>query len=133
MRTVFADTFYYIALLSQADETNARAVEFTKEFEGRMLTTAWVLTELADGMADPETRQQFIEFLESLRSDPQVTIIPPDEILFERGIKLYEARSDKEWSLTDCVSFIVMQQQAITEALTGDHHFEQAGFVALLK
>jgi hypothetical protein len=51
----------------------------------------------------------------------------------DRGLALYAARPDKEWSLTDCVSFLVMQDHGVTEALTADHHFEQAGFVALLK
>jgi predicted nucleic acid-binding protein len=53
--------------------------------------------------------------------------------LYEEGMKLYASRPDKEWSLTDCISFIIMQREKITGALTGDHHFEQAGFVALLK
>jgi hypothetical protein len=60
-------------------------------------------------------------------------IIPAEPQLYEEGIALYRARPDKDWSLTDCISFVVMKARGITEALTGDHHFEQAGFVALLK
>ena len=52
--------------------------------------------------------------------------------LFERGLALYNARPDKEWSLTDCISFVVMADEGLTDALTGDRHFEQAGFTALL-
>lgn len=133
MSVLFADTFYYIALLSPTDNAHASAVAFTSGFDGRMVTTAWVLTELADGMAAPGNRQVFTAFLAMLRSNPEVTIIPPDAALFEAGLVLYTNRPDKEWSLTDCISFVVMQREGISDALTGDHHFEQAGFRALLQ
>jgi hypothetical protein len=71
--------------------------------------------------------------LSELRADPDVELIPPDPALFELGIDLYSRRPDKAWSLTDCISFVVMTQRQITDALTGDHHFEQAGFRALLR
>jgi uncharacterized protein len=67
-----------------------------------------------------------------LSAHRNATIVPPTQTLFEQGIAYYAARADKDWSLTDCISFIVMAEQQITEALTGDHHFEQAGFRALL-
>jgi predicted nucleic acid-binding protein len=57
----------------------------------------------------------------------------PDANLFDRGVELYDARPDKHWSLTDCISFVAMQDHGISEALTGDRHFEQAGFVALMR
>jgi len=60
-------------------------------------------------------------------------VVGLDPHLYQRGINLYAQRPDKEWSLTDCISFVVMSDRGITEALTGDHHFEQAGFRALLK
>ena len=84
-------------------------------------------------MAAPRQRPVFLTLLDSLQSDPRVTIVPPTQALFQQGIVLYEGRSDKEWSLTDCISFVVMQQMQLIEALTGDSHFEQAGFRALLK
>lgn len=59
--------------------------------------------------------------------------MPANVEIFERGVELYHSRLDKQWSLTDCISFVVMSEEGIAEALTGDHHFEQAGFVALLK
>jgi predicted nucleic acid-binding protein len=75
----------------------------------------------------------FIQLLADLQANPDITIVPCSDQLLRDGIQLYAQRPDKEWSLTDCISFVVMQQEGITEALTGDHHFEQAGFVALLK
>jgi predicted nucleic acid-binding protein len=133
MTTVFADTFYFIALLSPADEAHGRAVAFTQQFNGRLLTTAWVLTEVADGLTDAPARQKFIQFYDRLRTRDDVTIVPCGEGLFDQGAELFRRRLDKEWSLTDCISFVVMQQENVAESLTGDHHFEQAGFIALLK
>ena len=60
-------------------------------------------------------------------------IVPGDDASFHTGLTLYFSRPDKDWSLTDCISFVIMQREGITEALTGDHHFEQAGFNILLK
>jgi uncharacterized protein len=130
---VFADTFYYLALLNAADDARARAVVMTRAFAGRMVTIDWVLTELADGLSRAATRKPLAQFLRGLLDDPEMTIVPANRTLFERGFQLYCEREDKNWSLTDCVSFVVMTEQGITDALTADHHFEQAGFMALLK
>jgi predicted nucleic acid-binding protein len=91
------------------------------------------MTELADGLASTDGREVFRKLLEDLETDPRVELVLPDEERWRRGIDLYDHRPDKKWSLTDCLSFIVMSDREMTEALTGDHHFEQAGFVALLK
>ncbi|MCI0457911.1 MAG: PIN domain-containing protein [Gemmataceae bacterium] len=133
MNAVFADTFYFIALLSTSDEGHAQAVEWTRQFTGRIVTTEWVLTELADGLATSRQRTQFEATRRKLLTGVSTEVVPLDRALYEQGVALYVARPDKEWSLTDCISFVVMQQEGIYEALTGDHHFEQAGFVALLK
>lgn len=74
-----------------------------------------------------------MEILREPRADDRVSIVPMDQELFDRGVALYGERLDKEWSVTDCISFIVMREQGVTDALTGDHHFEQVGFTALLK
>ena len=134
MRSVFADTHYFLALLNVNDHWHQKAVAFTQNFAGQLVTTAWVLVELGDAMAaTPEGRAQFIATHTDLTVDRDCSIAPCDDKLLDAGIRFYAARSDKKWSLTDCISFIVMQREGITEALTGDHHFEQAGFVALLK
>jgi hypothetical protein len=134
MRTIFADTFYFIALLNASDTNHVKAVQFTAENAFRMLTTEWVLTELADGLArSPRGRTEFMATLADLQTDEDVTIVPCDSALMAEGVQLYGERPDKAWSLTDCISFVAMTKASITEALTADHHFEQAGFVALLK
>jgi predicted nucleic acid-binding protein len=98
-----------------------------------LLTTVWVLTEWADGIAATGDRQGVMPFIRALHTDPHLVIVPATDNLFGRGLDLFDSRPDKEWSLTDCISFVVMQDHGINEALTGDRHFEQAGFVALLK
>ncbi len=133
MNAVFADSFYYFAVMNSDDAAHDRAVKLSEKLGASIVTTAWVLTEVADALAAPAQRPGFLALLATLRGDPEVTIVPPHEEVFEAGIDLYSRRPDKDWSLTDCISFVVMQEQGITDALTGDHHFEQAGFTALLK
>ena len=134
MRTVFADSFYYFALVNPRDPAHAQATAFTLTYTERTLTTGWVLTELADGWAQPVAHRKFFpQLFAELRAGTDTEIVPMTDQLLQDGIDLYDQRPDKEWSLTDCISFVVMTREGITEALTGDHHFEQAGFVALLK
>jgi uncharacterized protein len=134
MRTVFGDTFLWLALVDPHDAWHQRATKYLDGYSGRIVTTDWVLMEVGDALAGTETgRIEFISLRADLFRDPDSKVIVSEPILLERAIALYQARLDKEWSLTDCTSFIVMQREGINEALTGDHHFEQAGFVALLR
>jgi uncharacterized protein len=133
MPDVFADTFYYLARLSQADLAHDRAIELSRQITGHVVTTAWVLTEVADALNAPHQRATASLLYDALQKDPRVTIVPPEQAVYEQGWELYRQRADKAWSLTDCISFVVMNERSLREALTGDHHFEQAGFVALLK
>jgi len=132
MKPVFADTVYYLALLNPRDQYATAATRFTAGFSGAFVTTAWVLTELANSLARPGDRSLFCELYHDLAADRRVTIVPPARDLFEQGIELYAQRPDKEWSLTDCISFIVMGEYRLSDALTADRHFEQAGFRILL-
>jgi uncharacterized protein len=132
MNAWFADTFYFLALLDREDEDHDRAMTVIEQLSNKLVTTAWVLTEVADGLSRHQHRAQFLALVQLLQAHPLVEIIPPSQFLFEQGIELYSSRLDKDWSLTDCISFVVMRKQGLTEALTGDRHFEQAGFTALL-
>jgi predicted nucleic acid-binding protein len=134
MNVVFADSFFFIALLNPNDPAHAKALAFTKTYRGRLLTTGWVVTELGDGCSKPARwRQAFVDLYKDIRANSNIGIEPCADAILDEGINLYSQRPDKEWTLTDCISFVVMQREGVTEALTGDHHFEQAGFVALLK
>jgi predicted nucleic acid-binding protein len=133
MNRTFADSFYFFAILNPSDRAHQRALDFATRHQEPIVTTAWVLTELADGLAVTTRWAAFSRLVARLKADPENEIVPPTEELMSHGIELYDARPDKQWSLTDCISFLVMQERQITEALTGDHHFEQAGFTALLR
>lgn len=133
MNTVFVDTSFYVAMLSPTDRFHASALEWVRSYAGRTVTTEQVLTETGNWFAACGDRGPFVALLESIRADPKATVIWSDRGIFDAAIALYAARRDKEWSLTDCFSFVVMKKDGLTEALTADHHFEQAGFKALLK
>ena len=132
MKTVFADTAYYLAFLNLHDELHERATELTAGFDGHLLTTTWVLAEVADALSRPAFRSTVVDFIRAIRTDPQVAIVPASQELFDRGFDLFARRPDKEWSLTDCISCVVMQEHGLTDALTSDHHFRQMGFHTLL-
>ena len=84
-------------------------------------------------MARPPLRNLFVDLANTLESDPCTEILSASPEIFKEGVELFGARPDKEWSLTDCVSFVVMKRYNIVGALTTDHHFEQAGFERLLR
>ena len=133
MKMVFADTSFYVAALSPRDANHARAEAVGRSIRGRVVTTEYVLLEVATFFCEAPNRAVFLNLLQALQNDSEVTVLPTSADLWQRGVALFAARSDKDWSLTDCISFVVMQERNIIDALTADHHFEQAGFVALLK
>ena len=131
MNDIFADAFYYIALLNPKDRAHARASQIAGTLTQPVITTIWVLVEVADALNSPNRRRSTHQFLERLTTQPSTTIITADQEWYAKGMDLYGARPDKDWSLTDCISFAAMAEFGLTDALTGDHHFEQAGFRAL--
>jgi predicted nucleic acid-binding protein len=130
---VFADTFHFLALLNSSDPAHVRAIEASCVPGREFVTTEFVLLELADALAYPRDRVEFFVVRDAITNDPSFHIVPASTELLARGIQFYRERPDKEWSLTDCISFVVMAEKELSEALTGDRHFEQAGFKPLLK
>src|SRR5437867_5390165 len=104
MSAVFADTFYFIGLTSRTDHAHERCVEFSRRHRGTIVTTSWVLVELADALASPPLRAGAISLLRHVRINSQFQIIPLSEPLMARGFEFYARRPDKDWSLTDCIS-----------------------------
>jgi len=132
MNRVFADAYFYIALLNTNDPAHARATEYGGRGDLSFATTEFVLLEVADALCAPRYRQLAARLPVRLRASSATHIVPVGKELLERGRTLYAARPDKEWSLTDCVSFVVMGDAGISDALTADRHFQQAGFRALM-
>lgn len=129
----FGDTSYFLALLIPDDENHAVAREWASASGRPIVTTEYVLWEIANFLSPHQTRQLFGAFLNLVRTAPGMKVIPAFPGLFEAGLRLYVSRTDKDWSPTDCISFLVMGEHHISEALTADHHFTQAGFVAMLR
>lgn len=136
MIEIFLDTSYAIALSATTDRYHklAEMLAMKIEAEGtRLVTTRAVVLEIGNALAKLRYRSASVTLLKALEEDPGIEIIPLSEELYEKGWQLYMERVDKEWGLTDCISFITMQEYGLTEALTTDRHFEQAGFKVLLR
>jgi predicted nucleic acid-binding protein len=133
MRRVFLDTSYLLALLLRKDERHEAALKCQQQFEGELITTEYVLVEFHDALSQAALRPLAISAIDRLLSDPNVAVIRSSESLFDRGRQLFRSRPDKDWSLTDCISFVTMQDQGLRDAMTYDHHFDQAGFHPLMK
>jgi predicted nucleic acid-binding protein len=135
MTELFLDASFAIALSAPSDQHHARAVELAGLIESqsdRLITTHAVLLEIGNALARQRYRGQAIELLRAIHADPSVEVVPLSELLYNRAFELYQRRRDKDWGLTDCVSFELMTERGLQDALTADDHFRQAGFRALL-
>lgn len=132
----FLDTAFAIALSSSGDDLHRVALALADELERsptRIVTTRAVLMEIGNALSKQRYRPAAVELLLSLENDPKVEIVPVSGDLYAQAFKLFSERTDKEWGLVDCVSFVVMRERGITDALTSDDHFRQAGFNALMR
>ncbi len=132
MKPVFADTVFFLALINRRDQYHQSAVDHYASLSESLLTTAWILVELANAISASPLRRQFEHVLEALNEQSDAKVVEPSTELYNEGCRLYLSRPDKEWSLTDCISFIVMEREGLVDVLTADRHFEQAGFRILL-
>ncbi len=132
MNVYLADTSFYIAAANPRDALHIATLQLARQLVGTIITTDFVLLEVGNWLSRSGDRSVFMRLMEQLEVDTDTQIIPATHNLFDLGFELYTRRPDKDWSLTDCISFVVMRQHNLTEALTADHHFEQAGFTALM-
>lgn len=136
MIEVFLDTSFAIALSSTMDQNHIRTVRLADQIEANkthLVTTQAILLEIGNALSKQRYRVSAIQLLESLNADPNVEVVGLTNELYMAAFNLFKRREDKEWGLVDCVSFIVMQNREMTDALTADDHFHQAGFRALLR
>ncbi len=128
----FADTSFFVAYLTPRELVHDLALHYMLDTAEPIITTQWVLAELANFLAS-KNRVVLSDLLLDIAGSFRFTIVPADNKSFNKALKLYNRRRDKQWSFTDCASFQWMDQHNIREALTTDHHFEQAGFTILLR
>jgi uncharacterized protein len=129
MTSIFADTSFYLAVINPRDEYHAEAVGMLGRITTVMVTTEWVLAELLNTCArDQRNRQRAVALVNHLRFSNAVEVVPVTSPQFEAGFELYLNRMDKQWGVVDCISFQLMWERSIGQALTFDEHFEQAGF-----
>lgn len=136
MTHVFADTGYWMALLNPRDALHRRAKELASTLKGvKIITSDWVLIEVLNGFAGsgPHLRSIAANAVSSLVEIPGVVVEARTDNIFTNALALYCDRADKEWSMTDCSSFLIMRECRIDSSLTPDRHFEQASFKALLR
>jgi uncharacterized protein len=130
---ILLDTGYFIALFTPDDHLHERAVAWSLHLNELLLVTEYVLLECVNTFSRPKDRLSAHALIEHVRSDPACELVHASPELFEAGLRMHRERPDKEWSLTDSISFALMGQRSIQRALAYDHHFEQAGFEALLR
>ena len=133
--SVFLDTSFFLALAHIKDKNHQAARELMKEIKikkAKLFTSHFVLIEVGDGLSRLRFRELGKRIIELTLSDPDIVITPATPELFSKAWQLFSRMDDKEWGLTDCASFIIMDENGIEAAGTADHHFQQAGFRALL-
>jgi predicted nucleic acid-binding protein len=129
---IFIDTSYFLALVNGRDKYHQAAKAVAARVRPPFITSEAVLFELGNALARPPHRALGIRALQEIRADAGIEIVPVGADLFTQTVAFYQARPDKAWGLTDCSSFVIMQQRGCFEVLTADKHFEQAGFKRLL-
>ncbi|MFO1420480.1 MAG: PIN domain-containing protein [Candidatus Competibacteraceae bacterium] len=130
---IFVDASFLLAVLNPRDALHSRAQAWAEVITEPLLVTEYVIWELVNALSMPADRAKVHAAIQEIQTAPEWEWVPASPELFSAGMQLHGERPDKAWSLTDCISFLTMQQRHIHRALTYDHHFEQAGYAALLR
>jgi len=134
---IFVDTGYFVALSNRRDELHARAQAWAAWWQraGRepLLLTEYVLVETLNLLSSPRFHAAAHRIADAVRTEPIYVLVPASRALLDAGIDLHRQRPDQGWSVTDCISFRVMNEHGVTRALAHDKHFIQAGFEGLLR
>ena len=136
MNPVFADAGYFLAIANPDDSLHEQATRAADKIGGRkIVTTEMVLVEFLNGMSKlgRHKREMALNALKGLWEDPDIEIVHQTHEQFEKAVRRYSERPDQRWSLTDCASFLEMEDRGLSEALAHDRDFVQARFVALMR
>lgn len=135
-QAVFVDTSAWLALINESDADHAKAKTIRDKLlhsKKRFFVTEYIIVEIANSLCKARWRTHAVKLINSIRETEFIEVVEIDKEAYEEAWQMYSGRTDKEWSLTDCVSFAVMKRYGIRDAFTNDHHFEQAGFEVLIK
>ena len=132
MTEAFVDTSFVIALINKSDQYDSQALKLAARFDKRpLITTDAVLLEIGNALAR-NFKAQSVEIIEYFITSDEIRVVSLSSDLFRRAFELYRSHADKSWGLVDCISFIVMKDLKLTQSLTADRDFEQAGFEVLI-
>jgi len=130
-KKIFADTSFVIALVNERDQYHKAAEALSYKFgNAYLITTSAILLEIGNALSK-NYKTQAIEVIKSFQTAKNAEIVRVNKELFQKGFELYQKYQDKKWGLVDCISFVVMREKGITEVLTFDEDFKQAGFIIL--
>ena len=135
-RPIFVDTVAWLALVNKSEtlhEESRKVRDKLVQQKSKLITTDFVMVEIANSLARLPLRSIACNLIEFIRTSETVELVTITPELLEKGYQLFSSRNDKEWGLTDCTSFVVMESMRMNRAFTADRHFEQAGFSILLK
>jgi predicted nucleic acid-binding protein len=135
MNKLFVDTSGWIALINRSDALHAAATKiYNERFAAgwEFITHAGVMLEAGNGMSLVRLRHLAVQLKTRIDASARIEVVPLSEALYEAGWQMFANRPDKDWGLVDCISFAIMQERSLVEALTADQHFQQAGFIKLL-
>ncbi len=133
---VFVDTSAWLALINKSDVFHVKAKnirDILLRDNIQFIVTDYVIVEVANSLSKIPWRSSAIQLINSIQLSENTRVVEINKEIYNEAWGLYSNRTDKEWGLTDCASFVVMKRYAITVAFTNDHHFEQMGFNILLK
>jgi predicted nucleic acid-binding protein len=130
---IFIDTLFVVALVNRRDQYHEQAATLAEIFDGHpLLVTDAVLLEIGNALSR-NYKEEAVRIMDEFLASDEVEIVRLTPELFDEGYSMYKTYLDKEWSLVDCISFVVMRKAAVKQALTFDRHFAQAGFQALMR
>ncbi|MBI5186819.1 MAG: type II toxin-antitoxin system VapC family toxin [Nitrospinae bacterium] len=135
-KAVFVDTAAWLALINKSDTLHKTAKKIRNSLlnqNAKFIITDYIIVEIANSLNRIPARESAIHLINSIMASRNIEVVVVDKEVFREAWELYSSRTDKEWSMTDCTTFVIMNRRQITEAFTSDRHFEQAGFTILLK
>ena len=135
MKKVFADTSGWLEIVGKSDSLHEKAVQIYMELlasDCNFVTHEGILLEIGNSLSKAKTRNVALKLKESIEKSSRIKLVALSPELIDAGWKLDAERNDKDWGIMDCISFVLMNDLRISEALTADRHFKQAGFIKLL-